>query len=198
MEGLFKAAYFLGVALQVMVRIPHNRRRRRIRVADERLTLAERVLPAMLSLVAGGLPLLSSLTGRLNFANYRMSRTASAVSGTAGSMLLAASLWLFWRSHRDLGTNWFPDLEIGEEHTLTTRGVYGAIRHPMYASNLLWGLGQALMLQNWIAGFPGPVTFLFMYLFRVPQEERMMLDHFGDAYREYCARTGRIVPRLRR
>ena len=28
------------------------------------------------------------------------------------------------------------------------------------------------------------------------EEERMMLEHFGDAYRAYCARTGRIVPRL--
>ncbi len=37
-----------------------------------------------------------------------------------------------------------------------------------------------------------------MYLFRVPREERMMLDHFGDAYRAYSARTGRVLPRLRR
>jgi protein-S-isoprenylcysteine O-methyltransferase Ste14 len=195
-EGMLKVAYFLGIALQVVIRIPHNRQRRRIHVADQRVTLVERVLPATLSLVAGVLPLLYSLTGWLDFANYRMSRTTKAVTGTVGSMLLVASVWLFWRSHRDLETNWFPTLEIGEGHTLTTRGVYGAIRHPMYASNLLWGLGQALMLHNWIAGFPGPITFLVMYLFRIPHEERMMLEHFGDAYGEYCARTGRIVPRI--
>jgi len=36
---------------------------------------------------------------------------------------------------------------------------------------------------------------LQLYFVRIPQEERMMLDHFGNAYRAYCARTGRIVPR---
>ncbi len=95
-----------------------------------------------------------------------------------------------------LGANWSPTLEVGAQHTLTTQGVYGVIRHPMYASQLLWGFAQALLLQNWIAGFAGLAAFLPLYLVRTPQEERMMLDHFGDAYRAYCAQTGRIVPRL--
>ena len=68
----------------------------------------------------------------------------------------------------------------------------------MYASQLLWGLAQGLLLPNWIAGLGGLVTFLLLYIVRVPREEQLMLDHFGDAYRAYCARTGRIVPRLRR
>jgi protein-S-isoprenylcysteine O-methyltransferase Ste14 len=68
----------------------------------------------------------------------------------------------------------------------------------MYASHLLWSLGQALLLHNWLAGFAGLVGFLPLYLVRVPEEERMMLDHFGDDYRAYAARTGSILPRLRR
>jgi protein-S-isoprenylcysteine O-methyltransferase Ste14 len=67
----------------------------------------------------------------------------------------------------------------------------------MYASQWLWGLAQALLLPNWIAGAGGFAAFLLLYFVRVPHEERMMLDHFGDEYRAYCARTGRIVPRLR-
>jgi protein-S-isoprenylcysteine O-methyltransferase Ste14 len=52
------------------------------------------------------------------------------------------------------------------------------------------------MLLNWLAGWGGVVAFLLLYLGRVPQEEQMMLDHFGDAYRAYSARTGRIFPRI--
>lgn len=100
--------------------------------------------------------------------------------------------------HRDLGANWSPALEIGAKQQLVTQGVYRAIRHPMYTSLLLWSIAQVLLLHNGIAGPAGLVAFLLLRLVRVPREERMMLDHFGDAYRAYSARTGRILPRLRR
>jgi protein-S-isoprenylcysteine O-methyltransferase Ste14 len=80
--------------------------------------------------------------------------------------------------------------------TLITHGVYRTIRHPMYASGSLLSLAQALLLQNWVAGPAGVVAFLPLYFVRVPREEQMMLDHFGDDYRSYAAQTGRIVPRL--
>lgn len=196
MDQLFKVIYFAGIVVEVILRIPRERQRREIPKTDQRVTRTERGLLAGLS---GGMflfPLIYSLTKWLDFANYRLSPSTKARAGTTGTLLLGASLWLFWRSHRDLGTNWSPSLEIGERHTLTTHGVYRFIRHPMYASGWLWGFAQALLLHNWIAGFGGLVAFPLLYFTRVPQEERMMLDHFGDAYRAYCAQTGRIVPRL--
>jgi protein-S-isoprenylcysteine O-methyltransferase Ste14 len=60
----------------------------------------------------------------------------------------------------------------------------------------LWGMAQTLLLQNWIAGWAGLVLFLPMYVSRVPREEQLMMEQFGEAYREYVKRTGRIVPRL--
>jgi protein-S-isoprenylcysteine O-methyltransferase Ste14 len=59
-----------------------------------------------------------------------------------------------------------------------------------------WGFAQALLLQNWIAGLSMLVFFLPVYLYRVPREEQMMLEHFGEEYRSYMNRTGRIIPRL--
>jgi protein-S-isoprenylcysteine O-methyltransferase Ste14 len=112
--------------------------------------------------------------------------------------LLAASLLVFWRGHADLGLNWSPSLEIRAHHELVTRGIYRHVRHPMYASLLLWALAQPLLLHNYIVGLVGPVTFAAFYALRVGPEERMMLDTFGDRYREYMQRTGRVLPRLRR
>lgn len=197
MDRLLKVAYFAGMGAEVILRMPHDRLRRRIPTVDRRAAGAERGILAGLSIAGLLLPMVFSLTRWLDFADYRLSPTARAGAGSAGSALLAAAVWLFWRSHRDLGSNWFPTLELGSQHTLTTEGVYGTIRHPMYASYLLWGLAQALLLQNWIAGPASLVAFLPMYFIRIPEEERMMLDHFGDAYRSYCSRTGRFVPRLR-
>ncbi len=113
-----------------------------------------------------------------------------------GMIILAMAVWLFWRSHADLGRNWSPSLELREGHELVTEGVYRSVRHPMYASMWLWGVAQALLLQNWIAGWASLVMFMPLYLLRVPREERMMLDEFGEEYRAYMDRTGRVIPRL--
>ena len=111
------------------------------------------------------------------------------------AVLEMCGLWLFWRSHRDLGANWSPSLEITEQHTLVTRGVYARVRHPMYAAQALLALAQMLLLPNGLAGIGGLLMFLAFYLVRVPREEQMMREHFGEAYTAYAARTGRILPR---
>lgn len=196
MERLFKVVYFAGMGIEAIVRAPYERQRRQIPRVESRVTRMERGILAGMSVAMLVLPLTYSLTTWLDFADYRLSPRTKARGGCIGTMLLAAAVWLFWRSHRDLGASWSPSLEIGAQQTLVTHGVYGKIRHPMYASQLLWGLAQALLLHNWIAGLGGLLAFLPTYFVRIPEEERMMLDHFGDAYRAYCARTGRIVPRL--
>jgi protein-S-isoprenylcysteine O-methyltransferase Ste14 len=68
------------------------------------------------------------------------------------------------------------------------------VRHPMYSAFFLWGVAQALLLPNWVAGFSGLVGFAILYFLRVGQEERLMLDTFGEAYRAYMSRTARLVP----
>ena len=198
MEQLFKIAYFAGMVVEVILRAPYDRQRRKIEKTDQRVTAAEQAVLTVLSIGGLLLPLIYALTPWLSFADYPWSPAAKAVLGGLGLVFLAAAIWLFWRAHRDLGASWSPSLEMSANQPLVTQGVYRAIRHPMYASQLLWGIAQFLLLQNWIAGPAGLVGFLLLYFVRVPKEERMMLDHFGDEYRAYSARTGRIVPRLRR
>jgi protein-S-isoprenylcysteine O-methyltransferase Ste14 len=103
-------------------------------------------------------------------------------------------LWLFYRSHRDLGHNWSVSLDLRERHTLVTTGIYGLVRHPMYAGFWLMALGQALLLPNWVAGPAGLVGFGILFFGRVSREEAMMIAAFGDDYRTYMRRTSRVVP----
>jgi protein-S-isoprenylcysteine O-methyltransferase Ste14 len=112
----------------------------------------------------------------------------------AGTAVFAFSLWLFRRTHKDLGRNWSVSLDIRETHKLITRGVYAKVRHPMYSAFWLWAIAQALLLPNWIAGFSGIVGFGTLFFGRVFEEERMMEKAFGAEYRDYMRRTWRILP----
>lgn len=198
MNASFKTVYFLGLLAEMLIRFPHERRRRQMRMVVDRVTGLERFL---VGLVAAGLfflPAVYASTTWLNWADYRLSARGTRRAGAIGTALLAVAVWLFWRSHTDLGRNWSPSLQIREGHTLVTDGVYRSIRHPMYSSMWLWGIAQSLLLQNWIAGWASLILFSPMYVLRVPREEQMMLEQFGEAYRAYMNQTGRIIPRLGR
>lgn len=197
MNGVLKGLYFLGVLALTAIRAPHERQRRQNRLAIDRVTGLERFVVALLSVGMGIVPAVYMFTSWLNKANYRLSPRDKGRLGGFGAVVLAIALWIFWRSHADLGRNWSPSLQLREGHELVTGGVYWYIRHPMYATMWLWGIAQASLLQNWIAGWASLVLFTPMYVLRVPREEQMMLDQFGDAYREYMDRTGRVLPRLR-
>lgn len=196
MKGSLKALYFLGVLAQIAIRLPHERRRNRTRIAVDRVGELERSLVGLLFVGSFLLPTLYALTPWLDRADYHRSPLAGARMGGLGATIMAGALWLFWRSHADLGRNWSPSLQLREEHELVSGGVYRYIRHPMYASQWLWVIGQVLVLRNWIAGWAGLATFVPLYALRVPREERMMLDRFGGEYRAYMHRTGRVIPRL--
>ena len=137
---------------------------------SEKLLLAAMFPPVIL------LPLLYLFTPLLTFADYRL----PAVVPWLGAVTMVVTLWLFWRSHADLGQNWSVSLEIREGYQLVTHGVYRYVRHPMYASIWLWGLAQGLLLQNWLAGWSVVPVFAVMYFLRTPREERMMCDAFGE------------------
>ena len=168
-------------------------RRARRRQKTDKGDLGDRMLIALVGIGQIALPLLFVWTRALDAAD----RAQPSACLPLGAVAMAAGLWLFWRSHVDLGDNWSVTLEIDAKHRLVTRGVYRLVRHPMYTSFFVLGTGQALLLANWIAGFAGLVSVALLVLVRVPNEERMMIGQFGDEYRDYMRRTGGVLPRLR-
>ncbi|NIO32119.1 MAG: DUF1295 domain-containing protein [Gemmatimonadetes bacterium] len=192
-DNVFKLIYFVGLIAAGAVRFHYTRLIRKIRVVERRGLWAERPLMLLAWLAMQGAPLVYIFSPWLDFADYRLPAWASWI----GAGLFAAMVLLLWKSHADLGLNWSPLMAIREEHRLVTRGVYRYIRHPMYAAHFLWAVAQPLLLHNWIAGPPFLPIFALIYFLRVPREEQMMLDHFGEAYRSYMMRTGRMIPRLR-
>jgi protein-S-isoprenylcysteine O-methyltransferase Ste14 len=157
----------------------------------QRFDRQERILLLIMAPPTLAFPLLYLFTPLLNFADYTLPLFVQPV----GALIMVAALWLFWRSHVDLGLNWSVSLELRRGHELVTHGVYRRIRHPMYASIWLWAIAQGLLLENWLAGWSVLPAFAAMYFLRTPREEQLMCEQFGDDYRRYMRNTGRIIPR---
>ena len=138
------------------------------------------------------LPLIYVFSGWLRFADYRLPLWA----GWVGAAVFLCTLLLLRGAYAALGANWSPKIDVREGQKLITEGIYRCIRHPIYTGMWLWVIAQPLLIQNWIAGWAMGLLFLPLYLTRVPREEAMMLEKFGEAYRDYMTRTGRLIPRL--
>lgn len=185
------AVFFAGLVAQFLIRGHFVRLTKYEKKSVRRIDGQEKALLFAMFVVVLLLPPLYCFTLLLSFADYDL---PAAIRWT-GAAVMVFSLWLFWRSHVDLGPNWSVSLEVRENHQLVSHGVYRRIRHPMYASIWLWGLAQGMMLANWLAGWAVIPAFAAMYFLRTPREERLMCEQFGDAYREYARRTGRVLPR---
>lgn len=186
-----KVAVLLGCVVMVAIRAPHGQRSRSVKVVKNRKGALETFL-LTLAWLGYFLPLIWVMSPALALADYEL----SSVPFVAGVVLITVGLWYFHRSHADLGTNWSITLEVRERHQLITDGVYRSVRHPMYSALLLYSLGQAILLPNWIAGPSYLAAMTLLFACRVGPEERMMHEEFGDEYAAYCTRTKRLVPRV--
>jgi protein-S-isoprenylcysteine O-methyltransferase Ste14 len=189
---LGKIAFIMMVVVMTIIRRPHERRNKENSVKRDHKDRQEQVLLALVGVGSGFIPIVYILTNQPRILRYQLPRWAVGI----GVVIMVVGLWFFWRSHKDLGRNWSVTLEVRDNHTLTTDGIYRSIRHPMYTAIWLLALAQPLLLHNWLAGFSGLVAFGTLYFLRVPVEERMMLAEFGPEYEQYMAQTGRLMPRL--
>ena len=113
----------------------------------------------------------------------------------AGFALGLASLGLWTWTQVALGKEWSPQLQLRDEHHLVTTGPYTRVRHPLYTAMIGYGTGLALVTANW--GFIVlAVVIIAGSVARLPREEQMMIERFGDEYTTYMRRTGRFFPKL--
>jgi protein-S-isoprenylcysteine O-methyltransferase Ste14 len=184
--------FLIGVLVYVSIRGVFGGRTKGNQKVVSRVDVRDRMLVAVVFVGNIILPALYLFTPWLGFADYHL----PAFIPWCGAVTMVIALWLFWRAHVDLGLNWSITLEMRKGHELIMHGVYRRIRHPMYAAIFLFAVAQALLLQNWLAGWAGFVTVAILYLVRTPREEKMMCEFFGDQYCDYMQRTGRLWPRF--
>lgn len=109
--------------------------------------------------------------------------------------LLCVAFWTW--TQIELDTQWSAQLQLTKGHHLVMTGPYAFIRHPLYTAMFGWAISLVLLTANWLflalaaLSIAGTVR-------RVPQEEQMMIEAFGDEYRAFMQHTGRYFPILRK
>ncbi len=188
--GLFDLIYLVSFVLLSIVRAVGVNRASRAQGSKRRLPPLnlDTMLTLLQSLGLFFLPFIYLFSDWLDWANYPM----PPLWGWLGAVLYLLGTWMLWRTHVDLGANWSDTIEVSAGHTLVTHGVYSRIRHPMYSAHLVLGLGQCLLLANWIAGPSLLLLQLPFYFYRIPREEERLLQHFGEQYYDYRQCTGRL------
>jgi protein-S-isoprenylcysteine O-methyltransferase Ste14 len=190
---LAKIIFVFGyVVANFVIRTPYIKAHQRLPIRSNRKTRLDTSLFLAVGVFGFFLPLLYVFTPLFSFADYSIPLSV----GVTGIVILAVGNWVFWKSHKDLGGNWSPTLEIRQDHKLVINGIYQRIRHPMYLSIWLLVIAQAMILPNYVAGFAGLLPFGILYFQRVAKEERMMLEEFGTEYEQYSQKTGRLFPKL--
>jgi protein-S-isoprenylcysteine O-methyltransferase Ste14 len=115
-------------------------------------------------------------------------------SGTGlGTVFLVLALWIF----RTNGKNITSTVETREKHELVTDGPYRWVGHPLYTVGTSFFMSLGIVAANWFMGLASLVV-LVMLLIRLPKEEEKLIEKFGDEYRAYMKRTGRLLPRIER
>ena len=185
-----RVEFLAGLIAMIAIRIPYGKRCAELKVVETQKGRREVALLALMWVATTILPLISIVTPLLSFADYPLYR----IPFSLGTASLLSGLWLFRRSHVDLGDNWSISLELHTQHKVVDQGVYKRVRHPMYTSIFLQAIAQALLLANWVAGPACLLAFILMFVLRVGAEERMMLKRFGDDYALYIERSKRLVP----
>ncbi len=117
------------------------------------------------------------------------------VQAPGAALLVLATLFTLWARFA-LGTMWSSMPQAKAGHELRTDGPYGVTRHPIYTGIL--GMLLASLLVGGIGQWAALVVLgAVMMLFKIPAEEKLMLETFGDRYRQYQQRVPQVIPGIR-
>ena len=113
------------------------------------------------------------------------------IGAALGVLAVPAAWWVF----SSLGRNVSETVLTKADQVLVTTGPYRWIRHPLYTTAEMLLLGVGLMAANWFILLFVTLVVGLMWLVVVPLEEQALVARFGEAYRDYMGRTGRLLPR---
>jgi protein-S-isoprenylcysteine O-methyltransferase Ste14 len=92
-------------------------------------------------------------------------------------------LWTVWGS--------FASTSIDNEPM--TKGLYRYSRHPMYLTGFLMDIGISIACASWLFLLLSIASMLFAHVYFASFEERLCLEKYGDAYRDYMKKTPKWI-----
>jgi protein-S-isoprenylcysteine O-methyltransferase Ste14 len=116
----------------------------------------------------------------LRYTTFINSQVPSNLRIAIGIVNVLVALYLASASHRIL---------LGQSHDepkLIRAGVFGIVRHPMYLGEILLYLGVLLFSLSLAAAGVWILVIAFLHVI-ARYEERQLLAHFGNEYRDYMS-----------
>lgn len=188
---VFLAVFSIATAIHSLDLFFHDPEvlQRRMRVgptAEKRL--AQRIIMMLVMISFFLVPIVAGLDHRYGWSNV----PAAAV--LFGDVLIALSYVLFYfvlKQNRFAAAN----IEVVEGQKVSSTGLYGVVRHPMYVGALLLMIGVPLALGSYWALLVSLLGFCGL-LWRIVDEEKCLVEELAG-YAEYCTKVKcRLVPGL--
>jgi protein-S-isoprenylcysteine O-methyltransferase Ste14 len=95
---------------------------------------------------------------------------------------------------KQLGRFFTVDVTIRKDHQLMQSGFYKYLRHPSYSGSILSFLGFGLSWNNWLGLVIVFVPIVFIFIYRIHVEEKVLTQQFGIVYSDYKSRSKRLIP----
>ncbi len=112
---------------------------------------------------------------------------ALTVAGYAGT------LWCY----AAMGASWRIGINRREKNPLVAHGPYSLVRHPIYLFQIVMLFGAVLLLPG-VLSLAALAIHVACVLVKAADEEAYMLAVHGQEYRNYCSRSGMLLPNLGR
>lgn len=189
---------WMMVAIFVMSAAISKYHRRRARMSGDSISRRDEGRVAMLLRAAVALPLL------LSFLAYMINPRWMAWSELAlpvwvrwvGVGVGIVCLPLLWSLFRSIGSNISETVLTKINHELISTGLFRWIRHPLYTVSMSLFVAYGLMASNWWLLLFTAIGLVTIVVLVIPKEEAELIAKFGDEYRDYQKRVGKLVPRL--
>jgi protein-S-isoprenylcysteine O-methyltransferase Ste14 len=194
-EITFRVIFALAGITMFALRIYYQSRvfqdRHKVEVQEGGLSLIAGALAALTAFVFGFEFILSP--GTFTFA---YSFTYPSWLRWLGVLALAGGITLLGLSHHHLGRSFHSLVVSKADRVLVDTGPYRWIRHPIYTAYLVNYVSGGLVAGNLVLTFVPVIFFGLLVFVRVDKEEALLIDEFGQNYRDYMKRTGRLLPKV--
>lgn len=120
-------------------------------------------------------------------------RAGPGAGAWLGAALLAGGLVLLVAAQLALGASWRIGIDERARPGLVTGGLYARSRNPIFLALLAFIAGYMLLLPTLLSALLLAGAYVAIRQ-QIAEEERYLTRAYGDAYRDYARRVGRLVP----
>jgi len=119
---------------------------------------------------------------------------ATVLTSVIGLVLMGLGLAVRSWAMVHLGRYFTVDVAVAADQRIVDTGPYRLVRHPSYTGLLLLAVGVGLCFGNIASFLVIAVPMIALMLKRMKVEEEVLTEALGNTYREYMARTQRLIP----